>query len=793
MAANEPVEEYEKGHGAGPQGTREVNFCQIRFNPVVSFLAAAVLWGFVIYAVMDEEASTVFGEWQTWVTDKFTWLYIISQDYWLFYLFPLCYYYGDMKLGQDDEEPEYGDLTYLAMIWCAGVAIGLIFYGCSEPLFHGFDGTNKYNNNGYFNENEKAISGIHITLFHWGFMAWIVYTITALTMGFLSYRKGLPLCFRTTLAPLFGKATWGWMGDMLDVLTIVTIVAGLCTSLGLGARQIVGGLQRLEWLESTLDEDQLTNTAAWVIGVITLCATASVVAGLEFGIKSVSYAAFMLGNFLMVVVFSLDESWYILNVIVQSIGYHLNHFLEIAFDTDAFAQLDLGNGRPNDGKGANPSWMDWWTIFYWGWWIAWAPFVGTFMARISRGRTIKQVVVYTLTLPFMYAVLWFCIFGAAAIRMDRRAHWLQDLGTTLYNNSAYFQHTAPMFRPANAGPCFDVPTTLPGDAYEAYNPTAYVSPVCVFTSGDSSGYWFDVMNQYYGMGPFLTFVSIVTTILYFVTSSDSGSLVVDLIAANGREAHVVQRVFWALTEGAVAIACLASGGFSSLTALQAVSIVMGLPFTIIMMMMATSLWRALKIEKGEIAPRGVRIEWTLPLYGGIFDWPEFVFSLGRSRLPSPKNFVDFLLCLFMPPAAFYKAMRGKDAYAKIPSGQVANGALTIVVGITFKAFVIFHIVCWIYQSDSSYAVEGKGMWAMAWVAYLTFAGVLSLGRHQIRTMYQIEGSGIEDICASLFLYPQTLAQMCEQVAQAPVPISWQNSAKNSKVPQSEVKQSDVVI
>ena len=157
---------------------------------------------------------------------------------------------------QDDEEPEYGDLTYLAMVWCAGVAIGLIFYGVSEPLTHSVDASNKYNNNGYFNENEMAINGLHITLFHWGFLAWIVYAITALTMGFLSYRKGLPLCFRSTLAPLFGKATWGWMGDLLDVLTIVTIVAGLCTSLGLGARQIVGGLQRLEWLDGTLTEDR---------------------------------------------------------------------------------------------------------------------------------------------------------------------------------------------------------------------------------------------------------------------------------------------------------------------------------------------------------------------------------------------------------------------------------------------------------------------------------------------------------------------------------------------------------
>ncbi|CAE7719937.1 IGHMBP2, partial [Symbiodinium sp. CCMP2456] len=718
--AEAEVEEYERGHGSGPQGTREVNFC--------------------------------------------------DPDYWLFYLFPLCYYYGDMKLGQDDEEPEYGDLTYLAMVWCAGVAIGLIFYGVSEPLAHAVDATNKYNNNGYFNENEMAINGLHITLFHWGFLAWIVYAITALTMGFLSYRKGLPLCFRTTLAPLFGKATWGWMGDLLDVLTIVTIVAGLCTSLGLGARQIVGGLQRLEWLDGDLTEDEKTNTAAAVIAIITICATLSVVAGLEFGIKTVSYSAFMCGNVLMMVVFALDEPWYILNVIVQSVGYHLNHFLEIAFDTDAFAQIDLGNGRPNDGKGANPSWMDWWTIFYWGWWIAWAPFVGTFMARISRGRTIKQVVMYTLTLPFMYAVLWFCIFGAAGIRMNRRAIWLENIGTTEFGNADYFLHTDTNFRPSAAGRCFDVPASIPGDAFAAYSVNINVSPVCKFSGGDSEGYWFDLMGQYYGMGQALTFVSIVTTILYFVTSSDSGSLVVDLIAANGREAHVVQRVFWAFTEGAVAIACLFAGGFSSLDALQAVSIVMGLPFTIVMMMMCTSLWRALKIEAGEIAPRGQRTDWKMPMYGGIFDAPEYLLSCGRSRLPSMNTSITFALATLAPPMVFWRSMRAMSKYEKgEATSAFLHGMLTATLGVFFMAFVILHTVSWVFQADAAGAKEGKAMFCFAWIAYLTFASILSLGRHQMRRLYAIEGSGIEDICASVFLYPQTLCQMMEQVSEVPVP------------------------
>ncbi|CAK8997154.1 unnamed protein product [Durusdinium trenchii] len=352
------------------------------------------------------------------------------------------------------------------MVWCAGVAIGLIFYGASEPLFHALDGTNRRNNDGYSNDNETTMYGFHITMFHWGFLAWIVYSLVTLTMGILSYRQGLPLCFRSTLAPILGKATWGWIGDLLDVVTIVTIVAGLTTSLGLGTRQIVG---------EELTDDQLTAAAAWIIGIITVCTTASVVAGLELGIKSVSYAAFMLGHFLLLSTFCLDETQYLLNVMVSSFGFHLQNLISISFDTDAFAQLGVGNGQPNDGKGANPAWMDSWTIFYWGWWIAWAPFVGTFMARVSRGRTIRQVVLYTLTIPTGYAFMWLCTFGAAAIRMDRRATWLAELGSELHSNRDYFLHTDLTFRPASAGKCYDVPSSLPNITGYEVNP--HVSPV----------------------------------------------------------------------------------------------------------------------------------------------------------------------------------------------------------------------------------------------------------------------------------------------------------------------------
>lgn len=675
--------------------------------------------------------------------------------------FALCHFAS----GQDDEEPEYGDLSYLAMLWCSGVGIGLIFYGASEPLFHAADGTNRYNNDGHSNENDRAMYGLHITMFHWGFLAWIVYTLTALSMGFLSYRKGLPLCFRTTLAPLLGRATWGWIGDALDIVTIVTIVAGLTTSLGLGTRQIVTGCQRLGFLSGELTDDELTNTAGWIIAIITVCTTGSVVAGLDFGIKSFSYAAFMLGNCLLLAVFFLDETWYILNVLVGSLGFHFQHLMQTAFDTDAFAQLGVGNGQPNDGKGAHPSWMDWWTIFYWGWWVAWAPFVGTFMARISRGRTIRQVILYTLTIPCSYAFIWLATFGGAGLRMDRRATWLANLGTELYGNADHFLHMSEGFRPMNAGKCYDVPASLPHLTNYHVNPD--VSPVCNFSGGDSAGFWFDLMNQYYGMGPFLGFMSIVTTVLYFITSSDSGSLVVDLIAANGREASVVQRVFWALTEGAVAIACLASGGFQSLGALQAVSIVMGLPLTFILIIMRTSLWRALKLEAGHLAPINKRTDWTLPLYGGIFDLPEILLSCGRCPFPSKQSIFDFFTALFFPGYALYKSLNGLAMHEKKPLALFVRIILAKTTQLCFMAFLMLHIMSAVYQDSQPKHATLRGLWAFAWISYISMVSLVAFGRHQIRRLYSIEGSGMEDFWAALLLYPQTLAQMMTQVNSKP--------------------------
>eukprot|EP00929_Paragymnodinium_shiwhaense_P015586 TRINITY_DN1236_c0_g1_i3.p1 TRINITY_DN1236_c0_g1~~TRINITY_DN1236_c0_g1_i3.p1 ORF type:complete len:806 (+),score=169.91 TRINITY_DN1236_c0_g1_i3:159-2576(+) len=767
LTAGEDAKMYERGYGQGPYGAREVTLFEgFHMNPIVSIGAALSLWGFTLWCALDSDPANEDSvmakllEGQSWVTQVWTWLYIASQDYWLFFLVPLVWKFGHVKLGRDDEEPEYSDVSYFAMVFCAGVAIGLIFYGASEPLYHFTDGSNRYNNNGYYTDNEAMQAAMNLTIYHWGLQAWVVYGIVAITMGFLSYRKGLPLSFRATMAPLFGKAAWGWMGDLLDIFTILTIVSGLCTSLGMGATQLVTGFKRLGWVDSEMDEDETTKTAAIVIGVITLCATLSVVCGLDTGIKTVSQTAFGLGNILLVVVFVLDEPWYLCNLIVQSFGYHFQHFLQLGFYTDAFAQLPVGNGHAMDGKGANSAWMDWWTIFYWGWWISWAPFVGTFLARISRGRTIRNVLAYSLGVPLLYCFLWFGTFGGAALRMHQQAKFIEKAGLDLHNNTAHWLHTADYWR-GNGGNCYDVPAELIctketgcPDYIGKYATQAKVTPVCVFASADADGYWFDLMMHYHGIGTILCGISVVTIILYFVTSSDSGSLVVDLIAANGREAHVIQRIFWALSEGAVAITLIMVGGNGALKALRALSIICGLPFTFVMCYMCTSLWRALEADRTGELPRS----FAMPLYGGVLDLGEWMLTCGRAPLPSRESVWWWFEGFIVPAAPLKHALYGMKNHNK----QVAADLILVVAAeLAYLGFILLVALAW--------GLEEGGYLGFAAVAFLAFAIILAYVRHIMRLEHSIQGNGAEDFFASVFFYPLVLAQIAIQADQPVAP------------------------
>lgn len=804
--------EQSRGWGGGPQGTHQTRLGPLVANVPVSVLSSILIWAFAVYCmVLPSEASADLWAAQTQVSGFFTWAYIGSNGIWLFYILALYYWYGDVKLGLDDEKPEFDDASYFCMIFCAGVAIGLFFFGASEPLYHYTGASNRYTGAGYLNDNQKATEAINLTLYHWGVHAWVVYTLNAMCLGVLSYRYGLPLTYRTCFFPIFGKVTWGWVGDLIDTCTIAGCIAGVCTSLGLGAQQIVTGMQRINIVDVScardcsttpctdvltgecMSESGITAARCILIACITFCATISVVTGVNYGIKILSQVAFGSGMVLWCVVFILDDTWYLLNLMVQAFGYYLQWIVQLGWFTDAFAQLTWGEGKAVEDKGANPSWMDWWTIFYWGWWIAWSPFVGVFLARISRGRTIREVINFTFSIPLLYCIIWFCTFGGGAIRMHRRAELLQKAGTDLYGgNEAYFQ--AKMGNGQTN--CFNVPESLfdcptqtsanvTDDVWaastwptkcptyaEKYATDTRISPVCLFDSGNADNYWFDLMTQYYHMGSFLCGFSLFTIIIYFVTSSDSGSLVVDYIASNGEEAHWSQRVYWACTEGLLAICLLWAGGRDALKGLQAVSIISGVPMTVFVCFVCMSLWVTLKCEKGEFFA-GQFVNWAMPLYGGMFDYLEFAFSFGKAPLPNVKHIPGFLVSMLFPPVVIFftcKKTASMSAASKI-------------------AMPVFSVILWLlflFGCVGRYIDKNIGLQGVEFFAYCGFVVCVMAVRTEVRSLYNIEGGGGRDFLAAFFAYPQAVWQSYIQVTEveAPKPGDQKVEQQTAQAPQT---------
>ena len=530
---------------------------------------------------------------------------------------------------------------------------------------------------------------MNLTFFHWGIHGWIVYVVVGLLLAFLCYRKGLPMTMRSCFYPLIGDKIYGWMGDFIDILSVVCTMFGVCTSLGLGAIQLNSGFQRL----NSNIEFSTINQIITIWGVTAL-ATVSVVSGLKLGIRRLSELCFCIGMLLMLVVLFYDDTWYLLNLYVQSIGYYLQYVLQLGFHTDAFSQL---SNAPD--KLESSEWMNDWTIFYWGWWIAWCPFVGMFIAKISRGRTIKQFINATLTAPIFYSFLWLSIFGGAGLRMERNA----------------------------ASANITCSSSLGGK-----KATLNFEGLYRLSCRSKNDMWFDVMDQYGDLGGFLSVLSLIGIILYFVTSSDSGSLVIDCLSANGDpDPPVPQRVFWALTEGATATALLYVGGADALNALQAVSIAAGLPYTILLCFMCVALWRTVQMEAGDLGPIG----------------PQFKVSLfAPLSSPSCNGTFKFLIAILAP---WYVIAHAADR--RKPRNSSRRLAFhMILMGVPFYAWIGMMIAELVPVTGISY---------VGWAVLFLFFGVATAIRTGIREQDGIHGNMVEDFFVVMLLYPFAAFQM----------------------------------
>jgi hypothetical protein len=529
----------------------------------------------------------------------------------------------------------------------------------------------------------------------------------------------------------------------------------------LGAIQLVVGFQYLGWIEEDASESKIDTIRNLTIWGITVLATASVLSGVHAGIKFLSFVAFLLGMFLLTMVFVLDDTKFLINLNVQEVGYFLQHsLLELNFWTDAFGQLREGGGRASDGNASAVWWMDAWMIFYQAWWISWSAFVGLFVARISKGRTIGEVILYSLVAPILYCILWFCVWGGVGLRQARQALELEELGSMYFNDIKEYAVPGSNF-------CYDVPqgdVVVDGQTIFT-NYLLGVTPVCKFDSSKADQSAFNVLYSFSfpdeletGFGPVLTGLFLISLAIYFATSSDSGSLVVDHLSANGRKRHHwIQRLFWAVTEGAVATALLSAGGSSALQGVQAASIVAGLPFNFLLCYLLESIWvfakQAAEDPDNMEFKLSSQAEFTMPVYGGIFNMFEWAASAGNvnpkrvergMHLPTHFQVVEFVKALFFPFVSLYQVLS-----AAYPKNKKRNMLAAAAYGLFFITWVALFIAYGTYTSLLGWA------WTMMFCGAVLLASI----RNGFRERYNLRSNILGDFIASCFVWPQVLTQM----------------------------------
>ncbi len=506
-----------------PQATPPTQAGDTGISPGVFWPALVIILAAAGTAIaFPDGTGEVLGNIQADIVSSFGWYYVLLvAGFVLFAIFMGLSRFGDITLGKDGEEPEFSLPAWFSMLFAAGMGIGLVFWGTAEPLT--FFTSPKPGVEG--GSGELAQSAMAQVYLHWGLHAWAIYVVVGLALAYSIHRKGRPVSIRWALEPLLGeRLVRGPLGHAVDVVAIVGTIAGVATSLGLGVKQISAGLVHLGVFDSA------SNTLlVGLIVLITVFATISVVSGVGKGIKWLSNANLVLAGIFLAAVLVLGPTLFMLREFVQSIGVYLGSVLSLSFDTSAFTGAD------------GQAWQSSWTTFYWGWWISWAPFVGVFIARISRGRTVRQFVAGVLLVPTLVTFLWFGILGGAAI-----------------------------YRQTNAGDLLEPDGSL-----------------------ISQNVLFDVL-QGLPMGSVLSVVAIVLVTIFFITSSDSGSLVVDMLASGGNpDPPTWSRVLWASMEGLVAIGLLLAGG---LAALQTGAIVTALPFSLIMIAICVATYKAFHAE-----------------------------------------------------------------------------------------------------------------------------------------------------------------------------------------------------
>ena len=494
---------------------------QTSFNPLV--IGATLFFVVLLVAmilIVPEQTQTLLNAAKSGIFANFSWFYVLAFSVFLGFLVILSVSsLGNIKLGNDEEEPEFGFLSWLAMLFAAGMGVGLMFFGVAEPLTHYLSDITTGSA-----EHKQQEALLH-TLFHWGIHAWAVYGTIALALAYFGFRYKLPLALRSCFYPLLKERINGKLGDLIDIMALLATLFGVITTLGFGASQLGAGLHQLGWISENSFSLQIV-----VIAVVMSLATFSAISGVGKGVKILSELNLTLAFCLLIFVLVAGPTLYLLSAFSDNIGTYLSNLVQLSFKTYVYEQEHTG-------------WFSGWTILYWAWWCSWAPFVGLFIARISKGRTIREFIFGVLVIPSMFGILWFTVFGNTAI-------WLND------GEAA-----------GTLGQMISSPETLLFKFLD-YLPLSGVTGL----------------------------VSLVVISLFFITSADSGIYVLNNIASRDKSlaAPRWQAVMWGVLMSVVAIVLMQSGGLANL---QAMTLLVALPFAMLMLLMCFSLWKGLSADK----------------------------------------------------------------------------------------------------------------------------------------------------------------------------------------------------
>lgn len=592
-----------------------------KFNPTVFYPTLATILAITLFAmVFPEIASDKFKALQSGINDYFGWFYVLVVAIMVLAVLVLGFSrLGEIKLGLDHSLPKYSNISWFAMLFSAGMGIGLVFFGVAEPLMHYLAPPDAD-----AATTQAARLAMNITFFHWGLSAWAIYALVALMLAFFAYRHGLPLSLKSAFYPLFGDRIYGFLGAMVDSFAAVSTLFGVATSLGYGVLQVNAGLSHV----FNLPNDASSNLI--LLALLTALATISASSGVDKGIKILSNTNIAIAIIFMLLVLTLGDTVVLLRDLVQNTGNYISTFISNTFNLYAYKQ-------------ENQSWLGGWTLLYWAWWLSWSPFVGVFIAKISKGRTIREFVVGVLLVPTGFTFAWLSIFGNSAIDMLANN---AALGTSVSQNSAL-----------------------------------------------SLFIFLDAMP----LSTLLSLVAVAMVIVFFITSADSAAMVINMLTSNGSDnTPLWQKVFWSVAIGVVAVVLLRGGGLASL---QAMTIATALPLSLALLAGSVGLFRALRLDALKKETQNFA---AMPLSDASKSWQERLEAI--VELPSKKDAAKYLKAVVVP--AFGEVVQEFERLGPEASLNAQERQASIAVNLGDESDFIYGVRL-VGQDVPDYANDGE--------------------------------------------------------------------------------------